>query len=121
MKLRGIALLVVSAAAFSTFMGVTAQAKTSPSSPPVVRRVHDGKELKVGDVFGQLKTIHDASGRTKCVLDRQSTEVSVETEAGQDGGVSLQIDENCVIRVVAVGAYADAEPLNVPQTSGGNQ
>lgn len=91
---------------------VNANAQNGETPPPTIRRVSDGERLQVGDVFGQLKIERDDFGNVRCVMDRSSTEISVETSAGQEGGVSLEIDKNCVVRVVMVGPYEDATDSN---------
>ena len=90
-----------------------AKAKIDSTGPPVIRRVSDNQEVKVGDVFSQLTIVRDPNGAIHCVFDRTSTEISVETFANQEGGVTLEIGEDCVLRVAAIDAYPDA---NDPQS-----
>lgn len=95
---------------FFGLVALSTDAKAQVDSPrrPVIRRVSDNKEMQVGDVFSQLTTVRDLNGSIRCVFDRSSTEVSVETFANQEGGVTLEIGEDCVVRVVATEAYKDA-------------
>ena len=89
-------------------VSTTAHAKVDEAKQPIVKRVHDGKQLHIGEVVSQLKSELDEKGRVICVFDRRNTEVSVETEPGQEGGVSLELDDKCRMRVVAIGPYPDA-------------
>lgn len=89
-------------------VSTTAHAKVNEAKQPIVKRVHDGKQLQVGDVVSQLRSELDEEGRVICVFDRRSTEVSVETEVGQEGGVSLGLDDQCRMTVIAIGPYEDA-------------
>ena len=95
-------------AIFPVVISTTAQAKVDKAKQPIVKRVHDGKQLHIGEVVSQLKSELDEQGRVVCVFNRRDTEVSVETELGQEGGVSLGLDDQCRMTVVAIGSYADA-------------